>query len=127
MLVRESPTDATEDKQKVIEISNTINMKQCLESVKNLETRFEDTLHDIAQRVDTLEKEVGQLIEKMESLPVANSEHDINELVTKVKDIQTDMERLGQTADKLLDDKESREAQLNVRTVNNKKILIEVS
>lgn len=121
-LMRDKPTEVTENKLKASDVSDTVNVKQCLEAVKNLEIKFEEALHDVTQRVDMLEKEVNSLIEKIDSVQITSSADDngINELVTKIKDIQADMERLGETADKLLEDKESREAHLNVRAFNSK-------
>lgn len=42
---------------------------------------------------------------------------ELDDLVSKIQGIQTDMEKLNQTADRLIDDRENREIHLNVRSV----------
>ncbi|XP_025155965.1 glutamine-rich protein 2 [Harpegnathos saltator] len=78
-----------------------------------MEATQSKVLSDITERLDKLEKEVGGLLTKVDSAQAAARADDINELVAKIQEIQTDMERLGQIADKLIDDKECRETHLN--------------
>ncbi|EFN79005.1 Glutamine-rich protein 2 [Harpegnathos saltator] len=96
------------ERPKIDEISDDI--KRHLEAMEATQSKV---LSDITERLDKLEKEVGGLLTKVDSAQAAARADDINELVAKIQEIQTDMERLGQIADKLIDDKECRETHLN--------------
>jgi len=85
-----------------------------------VETTHGEALQDITQRVVTLEKEINNLWQKMESVEAKTNDIDFKEFVGKVGEIEMDMEKLGQTIDRLLDEKEERETNINVRTFNNK-------
>lgn len=80
-----------------------------------MEATHSKALSDITERLDKLEKEVGDLLEKVDSVQVTDRADDINEFIARIEEIQADMERFAQTADKLLDDKESRETFLRVK------------
>lgn len=68
-------------------------------------------------RILKLEKEVICLQEKVNSAPMAGvtGSPELDELVSKIQGVQTDMKKLNQTADRLIDDRENREMHLNVR------------
>lgn len=99
-----------------MEASDATNLEQCLEAVKNVEATHGKVLHDVTQRVNALEMEVGQLLEKVDSMQEADKigDDDINELVAKMKGIEMDMEKMGQAIGTLLDDKEKQETRINV-------------
>lgn len=92
------------------------DVKQRMEVV---EATYNKALSDVVERLDKLEKNVAHLQEKVDEAEAKTNV--INELVAKIREIETNMERLGQTADKLLEDKESREAHLNVWISKSKK------
>lgn len=100
------------DKEKIMEVSDAANLEQCLEAVKTVETTHSKVLHDITQRVATLETEIEQLLERVDIQ--ADKIGDINELVAKVQRIEMDMEKIGQAMGTLLDDKEKQEMNINV-------------
>lgn len=104
------------DKEKIMEVSDAANLEQCLEAVKNVETTHGKALHDVTQRVAALETEIGQLLEKVDSMQEADKIGDINinELVAKVQGIETDIEKIGQAMGTLFDDKEKQEMHINV-------------
>ncbi|XP_015436759.1 PREDICTED: uncharacterized protein LOC107192080 [Dufourea novaeangliae] len=74
-----------------------------------------DDMKYIHQRVVKLEKDVLCLKEKMDNTPMAGvtGNAELDELVSKIQSVQTDMEKLNQTADRLIDDRENREVHLN--------------
>ncbi|CAK9805114.1 Glutamine-rich protein 2 [Anthophora plagiata] len=74
-----------------------------------------DELHILKERVSKLEKDVSCLNEKVDSAPMAGvaGSADIDDLMSKVQEIQGEMEKLNQTADRLIDDRENREMHLN--------------
>ncbi|XP_076227323.1 uncharacterized protein LOC116429748 [Nomia melanderi] len=67
------------------------------------------------ERILKLEKDVICLQEKVNSAPMAGvtGSPELDELVSKIQSVQTDMEKLNQTADRLIDDRENREMHLN--------------
>lgn len=73
-------------------------------------------LQVLKERISKLEKDVSCLYEKVESAPMAGvaGAADVEELVSKINEIQSDMEKMNQTADRLIDDRENREMHLNV-------------
>lgn len=104
-------------------MSDAANLKRCLEAVKNVETTHSEALQNITERMVTLEKEINNLLYKMDSVEAKTDDTAIKEFVGKIGEIETDMEKLGQTMDRLLDEKEERETHINVRTFNNKREL----
>lgn len=114
------------DKEKIVEVSDVTNLEQCLEAIKNVETIHDKALDDITQRIVVLEAEIGHLLEKVDSIQGADKIGDdmINELVAKMKEIETDMEKIGQVFNKVFDDKEKQDTHINVRILNNKIKLI---
>ncbi|XP_076647145.1 uncharacterized protein LOC143355862 [Halictus rubicundus] len=67
------------------------------------------------ERISRLEKDVICLQEFVNSGPMAGvtGNAELDELVSKITSVQSDMEKLNQTADRLIDDKENREVHLN--------------
>lgn len=74
-------------------------------------------MNDIIERVIVLEKEIEYLSEKVNVMQAMDKTNgiDINELVTKIQGIEADMEKIGETIDRLFDDKEKKETHINVR------------
>ncbi|EFN71156.1 Glutamine-rich protein 2 [Camponotus floridanus] len=103
------------DKEKIVEVSDAANLEQCLEAVKNVETTHNKVMNDIIERVITLEKETENLSEKVNVLQAMDKTGDINELVTKIQGIEADVERIGETIDRLFDDKEEKE--IHIKTL----------
>ncbi|XP_024871437.1 myosin-8-like [Temnothorax curvispinosus] len=101
--------------QKIVEVSDVVNLEQCLEAIKSVETTHDKALIDVTQRVVVLETEVGNLLEKVDSMQEVEKtdEVSINKLVAKVQEIETDMEKIGQAMDRLLDDKEKQETHIS--------------
>nr|XP_003705842.1 PREDICTED: uncharacterized protein LOC100883897 [Megachile rotundata] len=89
--------------------------KATAESGKTEETADTEELGELKQRVGKLEKDVVCLFEKVESAPMAgvSGNAELDELVSKIQGIQNDMDKLHQTADRLIDDRENREIHLN--------------
>ncbi|XP_076249340.1 uncharacterized protein LOC143188783 [Calliopsis andreniformis] len=69
---------------------------------------------DINERLTKLEKDVQCLKEKIDSAPMAGigRSAELDELVAKIQGIQSEMQKLNQTADRLIDDRENREIHL---------------
>ncbi|CAD1473240.1 unnamed protein product [Heterotrigona itama] len=89
--------------------------KSPVESPETLEETVDsEELQDIRERIAKLEKDVICLFEKVDSAPMTGvAGTDIDEFVTRINYIQTEMEKLSQTVDRLIDDRESREMHLN--------------
>ncbi|XP_076627618.1 uncharacterized protein LOC143344903 [Colletes latitarsis] len=79
------------------------------------ETMDSNTLKSINERILKLEKDLVCLTEKVDSAPMAGTtgSAELDELVSTIHGIQTEMEKLNQTADRLIDDRENREVHLN--------------
>ena len=109
----ESPKSPVESPKSPVE-----SPKSPVESPKTLEEMIDsEELHSIRERIAKLENDVIRLYEKVDTAPVAGvAGTDIDELITRINDIQAEMEKLSQTADRLIDDRESREMHLNVST-----------
>nr|XP_033322686.1 myosin-4-like [Megalopta genalis] len=75
----------------------------------------QDEINIINERLSRLEKDVICLQELVNSAPMAGmtGNAELDELVSKIQSVQDDMEKLNQTADRLIDDKENREVHLN--------------
>ncbi|XP_011702547.1 PREDICTED: glutamine-rich protein 2-like [Wasmannia auropunctata] len=103
------------DKEKIAEVTDAANLKQCLEAVKNVEATHGEALQEITQRVVLLETKIRHLLEKVESMQEVDKTDDeeIKNLVAKVQEIEMDMEKIGQAMGKLLDDKEKQETDIN--------------
>lgn len=91
-----------------------------IQQIQDMEVTFENATKELLQRVQELEKDVGCLIEKTNSGPMAGvgpeGAHGLGDLINKIQVIQADMENMNQTANKLLDDKETRQTHTNVRS-----------
>ncbi|XP_018311454.1 glutamine-rich protein 2 [Mycetomoellerius zeteki] len=107
--------ELTKDKEKIAEVTDVTNLEQCLEAVKNIETTHGEVLNDVTQRVVVLESEFRHLSEKVDSIQEVDKTDntEIKNLITKVQEIDMDMEKIGQTMSKLLEDKEKKEAHIN--------------
>ncbi|XP_019882303.2 uveal autoantigen with coiled-coil domains and ankyrin repeats [Camponotus floridanus] len=113
--LNEKIAQVAKDKEKIVEVSDAANLEQCLEAVKNVETTHNKVMNDIIERVITLEKETENLSEKVNVLQAMDKTGDINELVTKIQGIEADVERIGETIDRLFDDKEEKE--IHIKTL----------
>jgi len=102
------------EKEKITDVTN---LEQCLEAVKNVETTHGEALNNVTQRVILLESDFRNLLEKVNIIQEVDKTDsaDVNTLITQVQKIETDMETIGQTINKLLEDKEKKEAHINVR------------
>lgn len=120
-------TEIVKDKERVVEVSDAAKLEQCLEAVKKVETTHSKIMNDITQRVIALEKEIEHLSEIMNVMQATDKtddiDIDINELVTKIQGIEADMERIGETIDKLFDDKEKKETRINVRASSKNQLI----
>ncbi|TGZ56188.1 Glutamine-rich protein 2 [Temnothorax longispinosus] len=116
-LVEKKPVvrEPIKEEEKIVEVSDVVNLEQCLEAIKSVETTHDKALIDVTQRVVVLETEVGNLLEKVDSMQEVEKtdEVSINKLVAKVQEIETDMEKIGQAMDRLLDDKEKQETHIS--------------
>jgi len=76
---------------------------------------------DVTQRIIVLESEFRHLLEKLNSIQETEKTDiaEINNLITKMQKIETDMEDIGEKISKLFEDKEKKEADINVRAFNN--------
>ena len=90
---------------------------------------------DVTQRIIILESEFRHLLEKLNSIQeklnsIQETEKtdiaEINNLITKMQKIETDMEDIGEKISKLFEDKEKKEADINVRAFNNNIRLIKI-
>ncbi|XP_053976484.1 glutamine-rich protein 2-like [Hylaeus volcanicus] len=74
-----------------------------------------EVLKNMNERISKLEKDLICLREKVDSAPMAGvtGSAELDELVATIHGVQTDMEKLNQTADRLIDDRENREVHLN--------------
>lgn len=88
-----------------------------LEDVKDTETTYSEALQHITQRMVTMENKINNLLQKMEGIETRTHDIDFKEFVTKVEEIEADMEKFGQMMDRLLDEKEERETHINVWTL----------
>ncbi|XP_070161267.1 glutamine-rich protein 2-like [Polyergus mexicanus] len=115
--LNEKVAQIAKDKERIVEVSDAAKLEQCLEAVKNVETTHGKIMNDITQRVIALEKEIEHLSEKVNVMQATDKtddiDIDINELVTKIQGIEADMERIGETIDKLFDDKAKKETRIN--------------
>ncbi|XP_018394858.1 PREDICTED: glutamine-rich protein 2-like isoform X2 [Cyphomyrmex costatus] len=111
----ESVREPINDKEKIVEVTAVTNLEQCLEAVKNIETTHGEVLNDVTERVVVLESEFRHLLEKVDSIQEVDKTDDakIKNFIIKVQEIETDMEKIGQTMSKLLEDKEKKEAHIN--------------
>ncbi|XP_012218727.1 glutamine-rich protein 2-like isoform X2 [Linepithema humile] len=111
--VAQIETSTAVNKERIDEVSDAASLERCLEAVKNVETTHSEALQNITQRVVTVEKEIDNLLGKIDSVEIKTNDIDFKEFVAKVEEIETDMEKLGQTMDRLLDEKEERETHVN--------------
>ncbi|XP_035726722.1 glutamine-rich protein 2-like [Vespa mandarinia] len=87
----------------------------CLEYLQDFQTTIDNTFINMEGRLKKLEKDHDELTEKLKSvaIPSETGDSDLNELVSKIQDIQEDMRKLNETADRLMGDTEDREMNLN--------------
>ncbi|XP_024941332.1 uncharacterized protein LOC107268250 isoform X2 [Cephus cinctus] len=102
-----------------IEVGETedTNISSCMEAVKNIEAMYGDALHELGERVRAIEIDIGLIMEKVNSSSMNVMALEVspgpNELVSKIQSIQADLERVSQTANRLLDEREARETHTN--------------
>ncbi|XP_076664147.1 uncharacterized protein LOC143366725 isoform X2 [Andrena cerasifolii] len=108
-------TVASAAPQKPAEVPTPEDATQKKRAAVESEEMDSDTLTYINERLTKLEKDVACLNEKVDSAPPAGTtgSAELDDLVSKIHGIQTDMEKLNQTADHLIDDRENREVHLN--------------
>ncbi|OAD56392.1 Glutamine-rich protein 2 [Eufriesea mexicana] len=115
-------TEETEEAVKPVEKAVTSSKeirtgspKKPAESKQTEEVLDSGGLQVLKERISKLEKDVSCLYEKVESAPMAGvvGAADVEDLVSKINEIQSDMEKMNQTADRLIDDRENREMHLN--------------
>ncbi|XP_046819422.1 glutamine-rich protein 2-like [Vespa crabro] len=109
-----APTLAPADEQSPDELDKqTIHI--CLEYLQDFQTKIDNTFINMEGRLKKLEKDHDELIEKLKNvaIPSETGDSDLNELVSKIQDIQEDMRKLNETADRLMGDTEDREMNLN--------------
>ncbi|XP_048514989.1 uncharacterized protein LOC125501904 [Athalia rosae] len=115
VVVKSEPGDPADDAESSAALPN--ETAKIFEQMHGMEAMFEQATQEILRRVHELEKDVGCLIEKSNSAPMAGVATDgsqaISELVGKIQTIQTDMENMNQTANRLLDERETRETHTN--------------
>ncbi|XP_076299008.1 uncharacterized protein LOC143217998 isoform X3 [Lasioglossum baleicum] len=89
-------------------------MRQAVETDQE-ESIDQNEITTMNERILKLEKDVICLQEMVNSGPMAGvtGSAELDELVSKITSVQNDMEKLNQTADRLIDDKENREVHLN--------------
>ncbi|XP_011057138.1 PREDICTED: glutamine-rich protein 2-like [Acromyrmex echinatior] len=111
--IQEIESIVEEIKEK-IEVTGVTNLEQCLEAVKNVEATHGEALNDVAQRVIVLESELRHLLEKIHSMQETDKidSVQIKNLIMKVQEMETDTEKIGETMNKLLEDKENKEAHI---------------
>lgn len=75
-----------------------------------------EELKDMRKRISKLEKDVITISDKVDKVQVSGvaGATNIDNLVSKYNEVQAEMEKLNQTADRLIDDRETREMHLNV-------------
>lgn len=75
-----------------------------------------EELQDMRKRISKLEKDVINISDKVDKVQVTGvaGTTNIDNLVSKYNEVQAEMEKLNQTADRLIDDRETREMHLNV-------------
>ncbi|XP_034195382.2 uncharacterized protein LOC117611545 isoform X1 [Osmia lignaria lignaria] len=105
-----APKDASKEKQ-----MESTPRKSTSEAVEGADAIDSEQLQEMRERIGKLEKDVSCLFEKVESAPMAgvSGNAELDDLVSKIQGIQTDMDKLNQTADNLIDDRENREIHLN--------------
>ena len=79
---------------------------------------YADAIVELNTRIQELERDVALLMEKVNNAPIGGVGSEggsvINELITKIQSIQTDMEKLNQTTNKMLEEKENLDTQSQV-------------
>ncbi|XP_020295733.1 golgin IMH1-like isoform X2 [Pseudomyrmex gracilis] len=106
-------TETIADGEETIsEVTNNItNLEQCIQVVR---THVKD-LRDVGHRVTALEQEIGDLIDRLDSVQAAVRKPDDDETkhVVKLREIEMYVDKLTETMNKLLDDKEKQEGDIN--------------
>ncbi|XP_070521673.1 glutamine-rich protein 2 [Cardiocondyla obscurior] len=107
--------DDVDDTEQELQDSEKIVKANDIANLKNVEAAHDKALNDVTERVNTLEIEVGYLIEKVDNIQETDKTdpESINKFVVKVEEMKTDMEKIGQVMDKLVDDKDKQETDIN--------------
>ncbi|XP_033231365.1 uncharacterized protein LOC117182319 isoform X2 [Belonocnema kinseyi] len=89
--------------------TNAEILNRCLETVQNVEAMYAVAIPELNNRVQELEKDVAQLMERVNNSPMGGVGPEggliINDLVTKIQNIQSDMQTLNETTNKILKEK----------------------
>ena len=97
---------------------NEINEKlnRCLEAVQKMEETYISTIQELNEKLQQLEENVSNYVEKDKSTGETGPQESqiINELLTKICNIQTDMDKLNKTTYKILEEKKNSDTQTNV-------------
>lgn len=110
------------DTEKIVDASAAnACLEQCMDSIKNIDTTYGEALNNVTQRMVSLETEIEHLFKKVDIIQEVSKTDDINikKFITKVQGIETDIEKVEQAMDRLLDDKEKQDTNVNV-WANNK-------
>ncbi|KAK4874929.1 hypothetical protein RN001_014289 [Aquatica leii] len=94
-----------------------LHFKECSETIGVMDNTFNEQFTTLQQNLIDLEKEIGEIIERINAgLPggdTGTSEQGGRELYNKVMMLQEELEKLAQTATKLLDDKDDRQSNMD--------------
>lgn len=120
----EEVVENSEPKTSGIEATKTdFDGLKIVEQIHDMDVTYGNAMQDLVQRVQELEKDVGCLMEKSNSAPMAGVDPEgpqgLGDLLNKIQTIQSDMENINQTANRLLDDRENRETHTNVCSWGN--------
>lgn len=118
--VGRSPSDQLLQSSSSLEARVTeleLHFKECSETIGVMDNTFNEQFTTLQQNLIDLEKEIGEIIERINAgLPggdTGTSEQGGRELYNKVMMLQEELEKLAQTATKLLDDKDDRQSNMD--------------
>lgn len=93
------------------------------DSPKVKEGKDSEEIETVKVRISKLEKDVMNLHEKVETTHMVETAN-LENLATKVQEMQGDVEKLTQTTDTLLDERETREMNFNVSIFDHLLLII---
>ncbi|XP_043584811.1 glutamine-rich protein 2-like isoform X2 [Bombus pyrosoma] len=108
--------EETEETTKEITTSHKSTPSELRTQVRNPKEMIDsEELQDMRKRISKLEKDVINISDKVDKIQVIGvaGATNIDNLVSKYNEVQAEMEKLNQTADRLIDDRETREMHLN--------------
>lgn len=85
-----------------------------MDAIKNVDTTYGKAMKDVTQRVVALDTKIGYVLEKVENMQKISTIDEANKLVAKMQGIEIDMKKIEQIMDRLLDDKEKQDTNVNV-------------